>query len=152
MITIADASIRQQLRDRLEGLTPDAPRQWGSMTPNQMLCHLTDAFRLAIGERGGSAVDTWFTRNIIRGFALYAPLQWPKGVPTRPEADQKIGGTPPTQFAADKNLLLNYFDRFCRQPRDFTPGAHPIFGKMSAKEWDRWAYLHMDHHLRQFGQ
>jgi len=27
---------------------------------------------------------------------------------------------------------------------------HPIFGPMSRSDWLRWAYLHMDHHLRQF--
>jgi hypothetical protein len=29
--------------------------------------------------------------------------------------------------------------------------AHPIFGPMSDAAWLRWGYLHMDHHLRQFG-
>jgi Protein of unknown function (DUF1569) len=28
---------------------------------------------------------------------------------------------------------------------------HPLFGRMSASSWMRWAYLHADHHLRQFG-
>ena len=54
-------------------------------------------------------------------------MTWPKGVHTRPEMDQKVGGIPPTQFEEDKTLLLSYFDRFCRQPRGFTPGAHPMF-------------------------
>jgi hypothetical protein len=26
-----------------------------------------------------------------------------------------------------------------------------VFGRMSQAAWLRWAYLHMDHHLRQFG-
>jgi hypothetical protein len=29
--------------------------------------------------------------------------------------------------------------------------AHPLFGRMSDADWLRWAYLHADHHLRQFG-
>jgi hypothetical protein len=29
--------------------------------------------------------------------------------------------------------------------------AHPIFGRMSEAAWLRWGYLHVDHHLRQFG-
>ena len=29
--------------------------------------------------------------------------------------------------------------------------AHPFFGAMSSSAWLRWGYLHMDHHLRQFG-
>ena len=26
-----------------------------------------------------------------------------------------------------------------------------IFGAMTTERWKRWGYLHMDHHLRQFG-
>jgi hypothetical protein len=32
----------------------------------------------------------------------------------------------------------------------FEGQQHPIFGPMSRSAWLRWAYLHMDHHLRQF--
>ena len=28
---------------------------------------------------------------------------------------------------------------------------HPLFGRMSEAAWLRWGYLHVDHHLRQFG-
>jgi hypothetical protein len=33
----------------------------------------------------------------------------------------------------------------------FDGQEHPIFGPMSNAAFLRWAYLHMDHHLRQFG-
>jgi hypothetical protein len=29
--------------------------------------------------------------------------------------------------------------------------AHGLFGTMSLRDWQRWAYRHTDHHLRQFG-
>ena len=29
--------------------------------------------------------------------------------------------------------------------------AHGFFGTMSVADWQRWAYKHTDHHLRQFG-
>ena len=35
--------------------------------------------------------------------------------------------------------------------RAFDWKMHPIFGHVSEAAWLRWAYLHMDHHLRQFG-
>ncbi|MBK9525384.1 MAG: DUF1569 domain-containing protein [Bacteroidetes bacterium] len=28
---------------------------------------------------------------------------------------------------------------------------HPYFGKLSSREWGRITYLHLDHHLKQFG-
>jgi hypothetical protein len=35
--------------------------------------------------------------------------------------------------------------------RSLVRQSHPLFGAMSAAAWLRWAYLHLDHHLRQFG-
>ncbi len=34
---------------------------------------------------------------------------------------------------------------------DETTMRHPVFGLMTRAQWGRWAYRHMDHHLRQFG-
>ena len=32
-----------------------------------------------------------------------------------------------------------------------TPDPHPLFGSLTAEEWDRLMWKHLDHHLRQFG-
>jgi hypothetical protein len=37
------------------------------------------------------------------------------------------------------------------QPRTFEWHTHPLLGTMSNAAWLRWGYLHVDHHLRQFG-
>ena len=29
--------------------------------------------------------------------------------------------------------------------------THFLFGPMSARDWHRWAYRHVSHHLKQFG-
>jgi len=47
--------------------------------------------------------------------------------------------------------LRSLLERFTKQPRDFTCAAHRHFGAMSEKQWMRLAFLHADHHLRQFG-
>ena len=65
--------------------------------------------------------------------------------------DPKKDGTPAGEFSADCRELLQLLDRFTRQPHDFAWQPHPIFGPMTDAEWMRWGYLHMDHHLRQFG-
>ena len=36
--------------------------------------------------------------------------------------------------------------------RRLTPEDRALWGKMSARDWMRWGYLHADHHLRQFGR
>lgn len=69
-----------------------------------------------------------------------------------PEVDTEHGGTPPTQFERDRANLLELLERFTRRPREFEWQPHPMFGTMSDRDWMRWGYLHMDHHLRQFGK
>jgi Protein of unknown function (DUF1569) len=71
-------------------------------------------------------------------------------VPTRPEIEQGVGGTPPSDFKSDRSNLLGLVDRFCEFHASIRRSAHPYFGVMREDEWLRWGYLHTDHHLRQF--
>jgi hypothetical protein len=140
------------LLERLKKLRPESRRQWGKMSPNQMICHLNDdSFKGVMGEKEISPIGTIFHKTVIKWIALRSPLTWPKGVKTRPEVDQEIGGTPPVEFEKDRKELIQILDRFTRERRDFEWQPHPIFGIMSDEEWMRWGYLHVDHHLRQFG-
>jgi hypothetical protein len=65
--------------------------------------------------------------------------------------DQELGGTMPADFAADLAELQALLEVVTTPARDHVWPVHPIFGEMSEAAWMRWAYLHMDHHLRQFG-
>ena len=120
------------------------------MTAAQMICHLNDSFLGVMGDKPAKIVRFSLWR-LTKGIALYAPMQWPHGVKTRPEFEQGVGGTPPAEFEADLRVLLATIEKFTRRPRTFEFRPHPMFGRMTEKEWMRWAYLHCDHHLRQFG-
>jgi len=150
MKTLLNPKDKEEIIARLARMQPVSQRRWGRMSVPQMVCHLSDSFRGPMGERALSRAR-WFARGLTKWFALYFPRPWPKGFKTRPEIDQEIGGTPPGDFAADVRELRRLLDRFTRQPRDFEWHPHPVFGSMSDKDWQRWGYLHMDHHLRQFG-
>jgi hypothetical protein len=116
-----------------------------------MLCHLSDSFLICMGERQVSSASGIFQRTVIKFAALYAPFKWPKGVPTRPEVEQGVGGSAPIEFERDRSVLIKTMERFWRPDRDHIRSPHPIFGDMRDREWLRWGYLHVDHHLRQFG-
>jgi len=87
----------------------------------------------------------------MKWFALNVPVPWPKGVPTRPEMEQGVGGTAPGHFEEDRQKLLSTADRFIGPELNLTI-PHPIFGVLTREEWLRWGFLHADHHLRQFGR
>ena len=142
-----------KLVKRISKLTPASHRQWGQMSCAQMVCHLSDAFRGPLGDRPPSSPhDTWVTRTLVKWVALRTPLPWPRGrARTSPEIDQVAGaGTPPGQFAEDVAALVRLMTRFVAQGTSERP-AHPVFGRLNVREWRRWGWAHVDHHLRQFG-
>ena len=153
MKSLNDAECRHEVVARVERVRPDTPRNWGKMNARQMICHLNDAFLGVVGEKPLEIPGEFTLWPVLKYLALYAPMKWPQGVPTRPEMDQLGGGgTPPEDFECDVRRLLDTMDRFARRPRDFQFRPHPMFKEMSEAQWMRWGYLHVDHHLRQFGQ
>jgi hypothetical protein len=150
MKTLARPRDRSEIVRRLTALRPDSVRRWGRMSAHQMVCHLNDGFRMATGDKAVSHIDSVLKGTIIKWMALYLPLRWPPGTVTRPEIDQEMGGTRPGDFAADVAQLVALIERTAKtKSGDWQ--RHPIFGRMSESEWRRWGYLHVDHHLRQFG-
>ena len=142
---------RAEVLARIEQLRPDSARLWGKMNAAQMVCHLNDAFLGVMGERHIPAMEKYRGRKIVKFFALHVPMQWPQGVPTRPEVDAFVGGTKPGQFDEDVATLRKLIAKFTGRPRSFEFEPHPIFLRMSEREWMTWGYRHIDHHLRQFG-
>jgi hypothetical protein len=151
MRTLARERDKAEILRRLKTVGPASVRRWGTMTPPQMIRHLIDAINVAIGKRPASSPPSRVPRLIIKSFALYVPLRWPAGIQTSPELDQaQGGGTTPADFAADVQELEALIDLIATARSGAWP-PHPIFGPMSEAAWLRWAYLHADHHLRQFG-
>ena len=147
---LSNSTDRLALRARVMALTPDSQRQWGRMTVNQMLCTLNDSYLAMMDGRSVGSRVSFFNRTVVRWVAIHSGMTWPKGVKTMPAVDQLQGGTPPVGFEADRATLLASMERFASQTeRDVHP--HPIFGPLTTWEWQRWGWLHADHHLRQFG-
>jgi hypothetical protein len=149
--TLARQRDKIELLQRVKLVRVDSVRRWGLMNAHQMVCHLSDAFLMATGRKQVSHNLRLHERTIVKWIALYAPVRWPAGVPTRPEVDQTIGGTRPGDFAADVAQLEALLEDFAAKPEALDGRPHPIFGRLSRTAWLRWGYLHTDHHLRQFG-
>ncbi|MEO8026568.1 MAG: DUF1569 domain-containing protein [Bryobacteraceae bacterium] len=149
MKTLSDPARRAECCRRIALLAPEAKGRWGKMSVHQMVCHLNDSFRVCVGEQKASPASNLFSRNVMKFMALRVPLPWPHGIPTRPELDQVAGGgTPPAEWVRDCAELQAWIERFGTTT---AYAAHPTFGEMGLRDWRVWGYLHVDHHLRQFG-
>ena len=148
--TLADPGARAEVLRRLRALRPDSERRWGSLTPAEMMCHLADSFALGLGEREADGGVGTLRRVLFTWVALELPVPWPKGVPTRPTMDPRRQGTPPADWYADRERLVDAIERFAANGP--APHArHPLFGRLSRRRWLKWGWRHADHHLRQFG-
>jgi hypothetical protein len=151
MKTLARERDRNEILGRIRRLRADDVRRWGRMSAHEMVCHLNDSFCMMAGDkfvrRNTGALQAVF----LKWFALYVPLPWPSGIVTSPELDPQLDGTRPIEFTADLARLTSLVEAAARSVRAAGWPVHPIFGSMSRRDWFRWAYLHTDHHLRQFG-
>ena len=151
MTTVEDLVFVDALAERLSRLMPDSRRVWGTMTPHEMLCHLSDSFLGMLGERHVSSAN-WSRprRTVFRWIAFHTPLPWPRGIPTLAEVNPHRAGTRPDVFERDREQLLLVMRRFVAPDSRYAP--HPMFGDLTREEWMIWTFRHVDHHLRQFGQ
>src|SRR3954470_3459381 len=131
--SLNDAASVDDLLVRLGRLAPSSSRQWGKMTPHEMVCHLSDSFLAVLGERPASSKETWLSRTVVKWLAIHTSLPWPHGTPTTPEVNQDIGGTKPVEFERDRTRALELLRRFV-QP-DTRYARHPAFGAMTREEW-----------------
>jgi len=152
MKTIAAPGVLAALLGRLGALRPDTPRLWGTLTPGEMLSHLADSSASVLGRRraaGPSAPAA--SRPFRKWVGLYTALPWPKGLMTSPSVDPRADGTRPGEFEEDRGRVIAGLEDLAAAPAAALSPAHSHFGTMSRRDWHRWAYRHVDHHLRQFG-
>jgi hypothetical protein len=133
---------------RIEALTPNAQRKWGTMTLPQMLEHCILQLKLALGIITNNEKKTSFLNTAFgRWMALYiAP--WPKGGATPQAMNVTLNMTAIDEVTVEKERLLQLLQTV-QQHNHFQP--HPFFGAVNKKDWGRLIWKHLNHHLKQFG-
>ena len=147
MKTFWDPAARDEICRRMERLTPDTRPQWGKMTASQMVAHLNDAMRRAIGELPCAPKNVPIRFFPLKQLLIYA-LPWPKGAPTAPEL---LARGDAAQFEQEKAAFPQVVGRLAAKPASDRWPAHPAFGPLTYRAWGVLKYRHADHHLRQFG-
>ena len=151
MKTLARERDEAEILARLRKLRPDSVRRWGRMSAHQMVCHVGDWSRMLLGRKPVRPTTSLLRRTAVKWLALYGPLPWPQGLETSAELDQQHGGTRPGDFAVDLAEAATLLETVAASAGSLAGRPHPFFGAMAERDWLRMAYLHSDHHLRQFG-
>jgi Protein of unknown function (DUF1569) len=152
MKTLTDPTTRHELLARIDRLSPDSVRRWGTMSIEQMLTHCAEQIRICLGERPCEPMGNALTAAVARFVVFNLPLPTFKNLRTAPELDPARGKmTKPTTFADDRQSLVDLVERLAGLPSD-TVFNHPIFGRLDLTEMGKLAHYHIDHHLKQFGE
>lgn len=151
MKTILEENTKKEVIERLNLLNNETEALWGKMNCNQMLCHCNDQMRLSIGEIKSPPMDKVLLGKIMKTLVLLG-VPAPKGkVETFKELKQGEGGTKPTTFENDRKKLIASINNFDKVYPNNTNVMHPAFGNLTKKEWGKLIYIHLDHHIKQFG-
>ena len=144
--SIFDSVIRERFQSRIDRLTTDSQRQWGTLSVDQMVCHLSDQLRLGLGELSGRPVPGLFRFPPFNRLAIdYIP--WPHGA----KGPREAFTTKPVALQSDIARLHTLLELFGSREDQREWPNHPLFGRLSGPLWARLTSKHFDHHLRQFG-
>ena len=147
MKTMWDAPCQQEIRERVARLSPERKSEWGKMSAPQMVCHLAESLKMALGELPVARKNLPIRYPPLKQLIIYV-APFPKNAPTAPELQVR----PPRAWSADVSDLQTLVDRFVARGNEASAWVeHPAFGKLSRRAWGVLVYRHMDHHLRQFG-
>ncbi|MFL6467921.1 MAG: DUF1569 domain-containing protein [Pyrinomonadaceae bacterium] len=149
MKSIFEKETCDELFARLGNVSPDCERQWGKMTPCQMMEHTARVLEMATSEQQpvkqiflGKALGWMFKKSFL------GEKPFGKNAPTGP--DYVIKDEP--ELEATRERLKELIAKFHGLGSEGLDGnVHPFFGALTGKQWGETQYKHVDHHLRQFG-
>ena len=136
----------QDFSTRVERMTRDAPRQWGTMNAAQMLHHLNLAVGGALGYYDLPDESYLLSRTLFKWILVDWFAEQPKGL--RLPLNFVINLSDQFDFDHEKKLLLEILNKACHVKSASEYGPHVLFGKMSLKEWGKLSLIHIDYHLK----
>ncbi len=142
-----------ELQKKLSKLNEDTQGEFGIMSPQHMLEHLTITIKISYNRVKIPDFEPNEKQKAQKHALLETDMDFPIGV--------KAPGIPAGELMPlrNKNLeeakeqfiqsIESYYSFFKSSPDELT--VHPRFGKMSFSEWEKFHPKHIKHHFKQFG-
>jgi hypothetical protein len=145
MKNLLDAEDNKKMTSRISKLAVDQKRNFGTMTVEEMLYHSNTVSQAIL--TGGSTRKPRLKQIMLRIVVLNLMQKMPMG---RHSSRKYFSGDGVLEFDTEKIRLIQTTSEFLSNTKLLT-GEHPIFGRLTHRQWGRFAWIHLDHHLRQFG-
>ena len=145
MTTVYAAAARSKLHTRIDALTADSRRRWGTMTVAQMIAHCDGHLRHSLGAPL-TPVNKPIRHFPLNLLIIYL-LPTPKGLPTMDELRDPAAGP----LEEGRQRLKVSLEELGALPSGTRMPVHAAFGKIGHHAHGKLAHDHLDHHLKQFG-
>ncbi|MDC7995972.1 DUF1569 domain-containing protein [Altibacter sp. HG106] len=146
MKNLFEEKVYVEIRERLAQLSPESNRQWGKMSPAQMLHHCQAPLNIMLEKNDYGLKPNWLAKVVFKK-ALYNDKPWRKNLPTAKAMKETTERDFTTEMKQLESLLEEVHNH---RNRDEWP-EHPGFGHFTKAQYGQMQYKHLDHHLRQFG-
>lgn len=139
----------------LSQLTADTPRQWGKMTPQHMLEHVSSIIYISRKDLGLQSFVPEDKLEKAQSFILREDKMFRQGTKAPMMGDQLQDLKFENLDAAKKVFLesIQKFYAFHKDAQHAEPPVimHPAFGPLTLPLWERFHHKHIIHHFAQFG-
>lgn len=148
--TIFDAATCENIIQRINNLTPNKERLWGTMSVDQMLAHCNVPYAYTFMPeqfKQPNFLMKWMLKNFVKKMVV---SENPYKQNERTSPNFIISNA--RDFEKEKAILIKNIEKVKDLGATHFEGKENFsFGKMTAQEWSNMYYKHLDHHLRQFG-
>jgi hypothetical protein len=145
---IFDKQAAHEVVKRIQKVQPSAKPRWGCMTEVEMFFHLNEALRRTMMTRQEPKRST-LKQKILKIYFIYIAPQFPKNVEAPKFVNMKKNSFQLQGFEQEQNKLIERVNEFQQSQKELAQ-SHPIFGRLTRKQWGIFTWMHLDHHLRQF--
>ncbi len=144
---VVNEKSRSAILNRINALKPGSAPKWGSMTVNEMMFHCAKIHNEIIKGKQTN-INPTLRQHFLKILVLQLMKEIPKGIKTNPKylkakEDEIL-------FETEQNHLIESVNQIANHNEEIY-GNHPLLGPLHTKQWRRFMYMHLDHHLRQFG-
>lgn len=147
MRTLLDTDAAAGLTDRAMKLEIDSARRWGSMNVTEMLFHCNVCNRIIL-EETSKFKEPNLRERLIKFITLNILTSFPGNL-KGPVLNNTKGLVNENEFEKQKQRFVETIQRFPVHDKPMT-ARQPLLGSLNTEEWGKFAWMHMDHHLRQF--
>ncbi len=148
MRNLFEKATADEVKQRMAKLTPETQRLWGKMSAAQMLAHCSAGMEVSLGDVVLQQV--WLGKL----FGKRAKASMMSGKPLRRNmpTDKAYLVKGERNLNVEQKKLAGLINRFqAGGPEGCTKHSHSFFGPMTPDEWSELNYIHLNHHLQQFG-